>query len=90
MKLLPEVLKVPKNSCPESQAQAGVTTVVLSVGVDCNGVPTVSVRESSGIEACDGVAVDAVSRAKFRPARDLDGERITMTVRYEYLFVTRD
>ncbi len=83
---LPIPISVERRTCPASRDRGVAGTVVLRVQVRSSGhVRRVTLIDGIG-SGCDEIAIEALRRARFRPATTLDGRSADYELRYEYVF----
>lgn len=83
---LPIPISVERRTCPASRDRGVAGTVVLRVQVRSSGhVRRVTLLDGIG-NGCDEIAIEALRRARFRPATTLDGRSADYELRYEYVF----
>lgn len=85
----PVPVRVDQIQCPAAASLGLTGVVVLKVRIWRDGeVGRVQVVKGIG-QGCDEVAVKALKRAKFKPARGTDGQPYDYEITYEYEFANR-
>jgi protein TonB len=75
---------------PESAREAGIEgQVTLEIVVDPAGRVSPDIKIVESIPALDAAAIDAVRKWRFAPARDRDGNPITVSIKIPLRFVLR-